>query len=50
MLSFIFKLGQCAETSWRRIRGFDHLAKVIAGIRFKDGIEVNDKTESRSAA
>ena len=25
---------------WRRLRGFDYLAKVIAGVQFKDGIEV----------
>ena len=36
----MFKLGQCAEKNWRRLRGFDYLAKVIAGIKFKDGIEV----------
>jgi len=35
----MFKLGQCAEQNWRRLRGFDYLAKVITGIRFKDGIE-----------
>jgi hypothetical protein len=32
-------LGQCAEQNWRKLRGFDYLAKVITGIRFKDGIE-----------
>ncbi len=36
----MFKLGQCAEKKWRRLRGFDTLAKVITGIQFKDGIEV----------
>ena len=40
MLHMMFKLGQCAEKQWRRLRGFDYLAKVITGIRFKDGIEV----------
>lgn len=50
MLTMIYKLGMCAEKRWRRIRGFHHLAKVIAGVKFKDGIEVTDKTDSRSAA
>jgi putative transposase len=52
MLALIFKLGQEAEKSWRRIRGFDHLAKVITGVRFKDGIEVKDQLQqlSRTAA
>ena len=40
MLSFVYKLGICAEKRWRRIRGFEHLAKMITGVKFKDGIEV----------
>ena len=40
MLHMMFKLGQCAQKRWHRIRGFDHLAKVIEGVKFKDGIEV----------
>ncbi len=35
----MFKLGQCAEKTWRRLRGFQQLEKVIAGIQFTDGIE-----------
>lgn len=41
MLHMIFKLGECAQKNWRRQRGFSYLAKVIIGVRFKDGIEVN---------
>jgi hypothetical protein len=44
----MFKLGQCAEKKWRKLRGFDYLAKVIEGIQFSDGIEVI--TEIRIAA
>jgi putative transposase len=40
MLSMIFKLGMSAENSWRRLRGFEWLAKVIRGVKFRDGIEV----------
>jgi transposase-like protein len=50
MLALIFKLGQEAEKSWRRIRGFDHLAKVITGVRFKDGVEVKEEIQQRSRA
>jgi putative transposase len=50
MLTLIFKLGQEAEKSWRRIRGFDHLAKVITGVRFKDGVEVKEEIQQRSRA
>lgn len=40
MLHMMFKLGQCAQKRWHRLRGFDQLAKVIEGVKFKDGIEV----------
>jgi putative transposase len=42
MLRMMFKLGQCAEKKWRRLRGFDYVAKVIIGIKFKDGVEVTE--------
>jgi transposase-like protein len=42
MLHMMFKLGLCAEKNWRRLRGFNYLAKVITGIKFKDGIEVTE--------
>ncbi len=40
MLQMMFKLGMCAEKKWRKLRGFNDLAKVITGVKFKDGIEV----------
>lgn len=48
MLHMIFKLGLCAQGKWRRLRGFDYLAKVITGVKFKDGIE--EKKSNRDAA
>jgi len=39
MLHMMFKLGMCAQENWRRLRGFNYLAKVITGVKFKDGIE-----------
>ena len=57
MLSMIFKLGMSAEKNWRRLRGFEWLAKVINGVPFCDGIEVqqrapktDDQTPRRAAA
>ncbi len=45
----VYKLGMSAEKRWRRIQGFDHLAKVIDGVKFKDGVEVNSEADdSRS--
>ncbi|GJL56390.1 MAG: hypothetical protein NPIRA02_35220 [Nitrospirales bacterium] len=39
MLHMMFKLGRCAEKTWRRLRGFRQLAQVISEIQFIDGIE-----------
>lgn len=41
MLHMMFKLGQCAENTWRRVRGFKQLSKVIEGIQFIDGLDPN---------
>lgn len=40
MLHMMFKLGMCAEERWRKLRGFEQLAKVITGVKFRDGEEV----------
>jgi putative transposase len=39
MLSLIYTLGMSAEKRWQRLRGFEYLAKVIAGVQFTDGVE-----------
>lgn len=39
MLHMMFKLGRCAEKTWRRLRGYRQLAQVIKGIQFTDGVE-----------
>jgi len=48
MLHMMYKLSECAEKKWRRLRGFDYLAKVITGVKFKDGFEKT--TINQSAA
>jgi len=48
MLHMLFKLGMCAEKRWRRLRGFNYLAKVIEGVQFRNGEEV--KTHDQIAA
>ena len=45
MLHMMFKLGQCAEGEWRKLRGFNYLAKLINGVKFKDGIEVESDNQ-----
>ena len=39
MLHMMFKLGRCAEKTWRRLWGYQQLTQVIKGIQFTDGIE-----------
>lgn len=39
-LTMVYKLGTMAQKGWRRLRGFQLLSKVVAGVKFKDGEEV----------
>lgn len=43
MLHMMFKLGQSAEKSWRKLRGFAYLADVIQGIDFVNGIKPSNQ-------
>jgi transposase-like protein len=36
----VFKLLNAASKTWRRLKGTNQLPKIIAGVRFQDGIEV----------
>jgi len=47
MLAMIFKLGMSAQRSWKRLRGFHWLAKVIEGVRFRDGVAVQERQSNR---
>lgn len=38
ILAMVFKLGMSAQRKWRRLRGFMHLAAVIEGVRFQNGL------------
>lgn len=40
LLHMMFKLGQCAEKNWRKLRGFAELANVIEGSPFMNGEEI----------
>ena len=46
MLHMMFKLGQCAEKSWRKLRGFAHLADVIQGVDFVNGIKPSSQNQA----
>lgn len=47
MLAFVFKLGLSAQKGWCRLRGFKQLAKVITGVRFRDGIELQERNTKK---
>ena len=38
-LAMVFKWLLSAKKSWRRLNGSDHIADVIQGVRFEDGIK-----------
>lgn len=45
----VFTLIQAASKKWLRLNGRNQLPKVIEGIKFSDGVEVTNDTESRAA-
>jgi hypothetical protein len=45
----VFKLVIAASKTWRRLKGINHLPKIVAGVRFKDGIEVLEVPENHAA-
>jgi transposase-like protein len=49
ILSLVFQLGHSASKRWRRLRGFKHLADVVRGVKFENGVRT-DTTDSRCAA
>ena len=42
----MFKLGQCTEKSGRKLRGFAHLADVIEGVDFVNGIKPSNQDQA----
>ena len=38
-LSLVHQLAMSAQKRWRRLRGFRHLADVLADVRFIDGVD-----------
>ncbi len=50
ILSLVYQLGMSAQKRWRRLRGFKHLAEVVAGVKFIDGVRADTEQNSRVAA
>src|ERR1700760_2149865 len=49
-LTMVFKLGLEAQKHWRRLQGFELIPKVVTGVRFVDGEEVDVEEETQQAA
>jgi putative transposase len=45
----VFKLVMAAAKTWRRLKGENQLPKLIAGVRFRDGIEVSEAQSQHAA-
>jgi len=48
-LMVAFKLMETAQKTWHRLRGHKHLADVITGVKFKDGIKQTDDQKQAAA-
>jgi hypothetical protein len=42
----VFQLARVAEKDWRRLNGYGLLARVIAGVKFVDGVELSPKEKA----
>ncbi len=49
-LTMVFRLCQCAEKKWRRLDGTNHLAEVIRGVKFVDGLKKTDEEQVQEQA
>lgn len=50
ILAMVFKMGMSAQHGWRRLRGFEHLGKVLQGIPFRNGRELRQKVQKKKAS
>jgi hypothetical protein len=46
MPDMMLSLGQCAEKRWRKFRGCAHLAEVIQGADFVNGIKLSNQIQA----
>jgi putative transposase len=46
----VFKLAQSAEQRWQKLRGAAMIAKIITGVQFRNGVEVQKKDRQKIAA
>ncbi|BCX82391.1 hypothetical protein MIT9_P1977 [Methylomarinovum caldicuralii] len=50
ILTMAWKLMETAQKKWRRLRGYNLLADVVEGVKFKDGERVEDHSQGTTEA
>ncbi len=50
ILSLVHQLGLSAQKRWQKLRGFKHLAEVVKGVKFINGVRDPEAEASRKAA
>jgi transposase-like protein len=48
-LAMAYKLLDAAQERWRRFNGHEFIAEVLDGVRFKDGVKVEDSSYEKEA-
>jgi putative transposase len=48
ILTMVFKLCESAQKRWQRLRGFNHLADVVRGVKFMDGQRQHEPDGTRN--
>ncbi len=49
LLGLVYRLGMSAQTRWRRLRGFERLGELIAGVKFVDGVRAQPRTRQNQS-
>ena len=49
LLGLTYKLAMSAEKSWNRLRGFERLGELIAGVKFVDGVRAQPRAKQNQS-
>jgi hypothetical protein len=44
----VFRLTQSAQKRWNRIRGFEHMADVVRGVQFVNGVKAVNNAQDNA--
>jgi putative transposase len=42
-LTMVYKLAEGAEKSWKRLKGYELISKIVSGVKFENGNEIVEK-------